>query len=54
MMMIKLIQITITKNLKNSRKFRKSGNKRRKSIPARMARMLMIKIMIKRIKPPDL
>ena len=54
MMMIKLIQITITKNLKKSRKFRKSGNKKRKSIPARMARMLMIKMLLSRIKPPDL
>ena len=57
MMMIKLIQITITKNLKKSRKFRKSGNKRRESIPViiKMIKMLMIKMfLIKRIKPPDL
>ena len=60
MMMIKLIQITITKNLKKSGKFRKSGNKKRKSIPviikmARMIKMLIIKmLLIKRIKPLDL
>ena len=54
MMMTKLIQITITKNLKKSRKFRKSGDKRRKSIPV-IIKMLMIKMLIiKRIKPPDL